>query len=258
MPAARPSIGAWPKALQATLVLGLLAQGAHLGWVLLAPPGAGDIASTAAGTAGYRALDPAMARQAFGGPAQAIDASGLSLLGLRLAPEAANSTAILGDGGRQRVYGIGDVVRPGLRLHAVQANHVLLDGPAGLARLALDGTSTAAAPATVPAPARAPAPTGGRVDPKQLMAEAGLRPRLRGGRLDGFTVIARGDGRTLRSAGLQSGDVLLAVNGQALTPERLTELGDMLDAGGQPGASTTLTLERGDTRHTITLPSESP
>ena len=28
--------------------------------------------------------------------------------------------------------------------------------------------------------------------------------------------------------------------------------------GNQPGASTTLTLERGDTRHTITLPSESP
>ena len=76
--------------------------------------------------------------------------------------------------------------------------------------------------------------------------------------MDGFTVIARGDGRTLRSAGLQSGDVLLAVNGQALTPERLTELGDMLEAGSRPGASTTLTLERGDTRHTITLPSESP
>ena len=140
----------------------------------------------------------------------------------------------------------------------VTFTHVVLDGPAGLTRLALPGAAAPSPAVPAPLPAGAPVPDGSRVDPKQLFAEAGLRPRLRGGRLDGFTVIARGEGRTLRSAGLQSGDVLLAVNGQALTPERLTELGDLLEAGRQPGASTTLTLERGDTRHTITLPSESP
>lgn len=256
MPDARPSTRYWLKGLQGALVVALIAQGLHLGWVLLAPVGTGE--PVPSGVVDRRALDPALARLAFGGGAVAADASGLSLLGLRRAPDPRDSTAILAEGGQQRAFGIGDSVRPGLRLHAVESRHVVLDGPAGLVRLALPGAAVVAPAMPAPVPASAPAPSGARVDPKQLLAEAGLRPRLRGGRLDGFTVIARGDGRTLRSAGLQSGDVLLAVNGQALTPERLTELGDMLEAGSRPGASTTLTLERGDTRHTITLPSESP
>lgn len=256
MPDARPSTRYWLKGLQGALLVALLAQGLHLGWVLFAPVGAGDTAPASAPA--RQALDPALARLAFGGGSGAVDASGLSLLGLRRAPDPRDSSAILAEGGQQRAYGIGDSVRPGLRLHAVEATHVVLDGPAGLTRLALPGTAAPAPVVPAPLPAGAPVPDGSRVDPKQLFAEAGLRPRLRGGRLDGFTVIARGEGRTLRSAGLQSGDVLLAVNGQALTPERLTELGDLLEAGRQPGASTTLTLERGDTRHTITLPSESP
>lgn len=256
MPDARPSTRRWLKGLQGALILALLAQGLHLGWVLLAPVGTGG--PVPSGVPGRLALDPGLARLAFGGETASADADGLSLLGLRRAPDPDASTAILSEAGKQRAYGIGDPVRPGLRLHAVEADHVVLDGPAGRTRLSLPGAPARAPAAPLPAPATAPAPSGARIDPQQLLAEAGLRPRLRGGRLDGFTVIARGDGRTLRSAGLQSGDVLLAVNGQALTPERLTELGDMLDAGRQPGASTTLTLERGDTRHTITLPSESP
>lgn len=256
MPDARPSTHRWVKGLQGILALALVAQVLHLGWVLSAPVGTGE--PVPSGVVGRRALDPALARLAFGGGKAAVDTSGLSLLGLRRAPDPGDSTAILAEGGQQRAFGIGDAVRPGLRLHAVEAGHVMLEGPAGLTRLALPGAAAMAPSAPLPAPVKPPAPSGARVDPKQLLAEAGLRPRLRGGRLDGFTVIARGDGRTLRSAGLQSGDVLLAVNGQALTPERLTELGDMLEAGSQPGARTTLTLERGDTRHTITLPSESP
>lgn len=256
MPDARPSTRYWLKGLQGALLVALIAQGLHLGWVLLAPIGTGE--PVPSGVVDRRALDPALARLAFGGGAVAADASGLSLLGLRRAPDPRDSTAILAEGGQQRAFGIGDSIRPGLRLHAVESRHVVLEGPAGLTRLALPGAAAVAPAMPPPVPASAPVPGGSRVDPKQLLAEAGLRPRLRGGRLDGFTVIARGDGRTLRSAGLQSGDVLLAVNGQALTPERLTELGDMLEAGSQPGASTTLTLERGDTRHTITLPSESP
>ena len=256
MPDARPSTRHWLKGLQGALLVALAAQGLHLAWVVFAPVGAGEPAP--AGVPVRRALDPALARQAFGGGSVAVDISGLSLLGLRRAPDPRDSTAILAEGGQQRAYGIGDRVRPGLRLHAVEATHVVLDGPTGLTRLALPGAGAMTQAMPLPQPASAPMPSGSRVDPKQLLAEAGLRPRLRGGRLDGFTVIARGDGRTLRSAGLQSGDVLLAVNGQALTPERLTELGDMLEAGSRPGASTTLTLERGDTRHTITLPSESP
>ncbi|HBD21095.1 MAG TPA: general secretion pathway protein, partial [Arenimonas sp.] len=127
-------------------------------------------------------------------------------------------------------------------------------------RLALPAAVSAlpVAPPAQKAPAEAPEPTGTAIDPRQLLAEAGLRPRLRNGRLDGFTLIQRGDGRTLRSAGLRSGDVLLAVNGEELTPERMAELGQMLQSGAVAGGATTLTLERDDQRHTITLQTESP
>ena len=43
-----------------------------------------------------------------------------------------------------------------------------------------------------------------------------LRPRMKGLSIDGFTVSAGGDGSALRAAGLQSGDVILAVNGTEL------------------------------------------
>lgn len=252
--------GRAPRLLQAALVLALLAQAGHLAWVLLAPLPATE---STAPVPPRRALDPALAASAFGGSgatsAPGID--GLALLGLRRQADPALSTAILADGaGLQRVYGVGEDIRPGLRLQAVGADHVLLAGAGGTHRLALPAAVSAlpVAPPAQKAPAEAPEPTGTAIDPRQLLAEAGLRPRLRNGRLDGFTLIQRGDGRTLRSAGLRSGDVLLAVNGEELTPERMAELGQMLQSGAVAGGATTLTLERDDQRHTITLQTESP
>lgn len=249
-----------PRLLQAALVLALLAQAGHLAWVLLAPLPATEAAAL---VPARRALDPALAASAFGGSGAAATpgVDGLALLGLRRQADPALSTAILADGaGLQRVYGVGEDIRPGLRLQAVGADHVMLAGAGGVHRLALPSTATAL-PVTAPvqkAPAEAPTPTGAAIDPRQLLAEAGLRPRLRNGRLDGFTLIQRGDGRALRSAGLRSGDVLLAVNGEELTPERMAELGQMLQSGAVAGGATTLTLERDDQRHTITLQTESP
>lgn len=249
-----------PRLLQATLALALLAQAGHLAWVLLAPlPATEATASVPA----RRALEPALAASAFGGSATAATPGidGLALVGLRRQSDPALSTAILADGaGLQRVYGVGEDIRPGLHLQAVGADHVLLAGAGGTHRLTLPSAETAL-PTAAPvrqAPTEAPKPDGAAIDPSQLLAEAGLRPRLRNGRLDGFTLIQRGDGRTLRSAGLRSGDVLLAVNGEELTPERLAELGRMLQSGAVAGGATTLTLERDDQRHTITLQTESP
>ena len=90
-------------------------------------------------------------------------------------------------------------------------------------------TPTGGAPAPVSAAAPAAAPTGPVVDPQRLMAQASLRPRMDGLRIKGFTLAARGDGAALRAAGLQSGDVILAVNGAELNSlERLSELGGEL------------------------------
>uniref|UniRef100_A0A8J7VUI0 PDZ domain-containing protein n=1 Tax=Coralloluteibacterium stylophorae TaxID=1776034 RepID=A0A8J7VUI0_9GAMM len=92
------------------------------------------------------------------------------------------------------------------------------------------------------------------MDAERLVAEAGLRVREQDGRVTGYTLIPRAGGRTLRAAGLQSGDILLAVNGQDLDAERLAELPREL-AGR---SSATLTIERGGERQTITLNTETP
>jgi general secretion pathway protein C len=53
---------------------------------------------------------------------------------------------------------------------------------------------------------------------------------MRGLRIDGFTVSASGDASLLRAAGLQAGDVILAVNGQPLDSlERIAALRGQLE-----------------------------
>ena len=61
------------------------------------------------------------------------------------------------------------------------------------------------------------------------MAQAGLRPRLKGLGVSGFTVTSTGDGGALRAAGLRSGDVILAVNGSELnSPQAIAGLRNRL------------------------------
>ena len=61
-----------------------------------------------------------------------------------------------------------------------------------------------------------------------------LTPRMQGGRLAGYAVMARGaqGSAILARAGLQPGDVLLAVDGSELNPERVGELADILASAG--------------------------
>jgi general secretion pathway protein C len=92
---------------------------------------------------------------------------------------------------------------------------------------------TVLAPAPPPPPPPGPvaaAPAGAPVDPQKLLGQAGLLPRMKDGRPDGYRVLARGGSDVLRAAGLQSGDVLLAVDGVGLTPERISELPQTLSA----------------------------
>ncbi|MNQ80250.1 hypothetical protein D3C85_952190 [compost metagenome] len=143
-------------------------------------------------------------------------------------------SAIIGlPDGRQVSVGVGETISDGLTLASVGADFVTVSRGGSVSRLVFTETPSGAAPpppppstaqvmaptgtpAPVSAAAPATAPTGPVVDPKRLMAQASLRPRMDGLRIKGFTLAARGDGATLRAAGLQSGDVILAVNGAEL------------------------------------------
>jgi general secretion pathway protein C len=248
--------------VQALLILALAFLTARLAWQMLTPVGPFG-AAPSAGT--VTAADPALAARAFsqGGvgstPGTPADTSGLALFGVRLSTDPDRSTAILGSaGGSQASFAVGDTVAPGVTLASVGVGHVVLDRSGTRLRLALPDTpapSMAPAPAaaaSLPAPREASPPAA--VDAGQLLAEAGLRPRLRDGQPDGYTVIPRGDGAMFRRAGLQAGDVLLAVNGQLLTPERIGEIGQIL----RSNPSAVVTLERGGERKTLTLQMEPP
>ena len=87
------------------------------------------------------------------------------------------------------------------------------------------------------------------VDPPAV-AQASLRPRMRGLGINGFTVSAAGDGAALKAAGLQSGDVILAVNGAELNSlDRIADL--RRDLANSPTAE--IRYERGGQVRTTTI-----
>ena len=251
------------RLVQALLILTLAFLAARLAWQLLTPVGPFGAPPAIATVTG--AADPEMAARAFSQgshqstPGASADTSGLALFGVRLAGDPRRSTAILGTaGGSQASFAVGDTVVPGVTLTSVGDGHVVLDRGGTRLRLALpDAPAPSAAPAPPPAtlpPAPGPASASAPIDAGQLLAQAGLRPRLRDGQADGYTLIPRGDGDLFRRAGLQPGDVLLALNGQALTPERIGEIEQIL----RSNPSTVVTLERGGERKTLTLQMEPP
>jgi general secretion pathway protein C len=161
--------------------------------------------------------------------ASAAGASQMRLYGLRSDGSGGGSAIIGLADGRQVSVGVGEEVEPGLVLRGVGSDHVTLARGGSVSRLIFSDVPLGVAPPpppppgpqTVtpepPAPAVAPAAASvSRVDPAQLMAQASLRPRMQGLRVNGFTVSTTGEGAALQAAGLQAGDVILAVNGRTL------------------------------------------
>jgi general secretion pathway protein C len=244
-----------PRALiaaaEVALVAALAAQGARLVWTVATPAGPLGSAAVVRGDArpaqdlGILArFDPFFRLPQVAPDEAATSGGGFTLFGVR-AGAAGRGSAILGDAdGRQQIFDVGDEVQPGVVLTSVGRDHVTLSRGAARQRLDFPQPSAAGAagqmapilpPAAPPAPAgatapQAAAPASPPVDPQRLLGQAGLLPRLKDGRPDGYRVLARGGSDVLRTAGLQSGDVLLAVDGVGLTPERLSELPQTLSA----------------------------
>lgn len=221
-------------AFEVVLALLLAIQLGRLVWIVAEPQ---TPATATSAQPAFKPADPSVFQRfdAFfrtGGQSSLAEAgaagsSQMRLYGLR-SDGAGGGSAIIGlADGRQVSVGVGEEVEPGLVLRGVGADHVTLARGSSLSRLIFGDVPVGVAPVpppppgpqTVTPPSPAPAAAvaaGASVDPARLMAQAGLRPRMRGARLDGFTVSAAGDPAVLRAAGLQAGDVILAVNGQPL------------------------------------------
>lgn len=166
--------------------------------------------------------------------ATAAGSSQMRLFGVRAGGPGGGSAIIGLADGRQLSVGVGEEVEPGLVLQSVGADHVTLSRGGSVSRLIFSETPVGAAvpppppseAVVVAPPPPQPAETAGPVvDPASLIGQASLRPRMQGLRMNGVTVSATGDGAVLRAAGLQSGDVILAVNGTDLnSPQSLSGL----------------------------------
>jgi general secretion pathway protein C len=257
-------------AVEVALALLLAVQLGRLVWIVAEPRDAA--ASMASTPAAVSPADPAVFQRfdAFfrtGGQSSLAEASAagsgqMRLYGLRSDGSGGGSAIIGLADGRQVSVGVGEEVEPGLILRGVGPDYVTLARGASLSRLIFSDVPVGVAPApppppgpqivTPPPPPPPPAvtPTAASVDPAQLIAQAGLRPRMRGLRLDGFTVSASGDAALLRAAGLQAGDVILAINGQSLDSlERIAALrGQLANSSGAE-----LRYERDGTVQTSTI-----
>ena len=257
-------------AVEVALALLLVVQLGRLVWIVAEPRDAA--ASMAASPVVVSPADPGVFQRfdAFfraGGQGRSAEGGAggggqMRLYGLR-SDGAGGGSAIIGlADGRQVSVGVGEEVEPGLVLRGVGPDHVTLARGASVSRLAFPDTPMEAVPVSSPNPAPqaslltrpsppTPDPTmDTAVDPARLMTQAGLRPRMRGLRIDGFTVSASGDAALLRAAGLQAGDVILAVNGQPLDSlERIAALRGQLE--NSSGAE--LRYERDGTVQTSTI-----
>lgn len=258
--------GRLPTALEACAVVLLALQAARLLWLVFTPTGpVGSDQTTSAATL----INPSLDRSdvffrrttAVAGDRSATEALGYTLFGVRGGGSDTGSAILADAKGQQAAYRVGDTIAPGLVLDSVGTDHAVLRGGGGRHRIGLPdpasaspavaSSMTGALPTGAPAVnATLPAASPSAIDPQQLLAQAGLRPRSEGG----YTVIPRGDGAVLRQAGLQSGDVLLSVNGQTLTPERLGELNEELKGQSQLA----ITFERNGETRTVTLPASPP
>ena len=180
----------------------------------------------------------------------------LKLFGLR-ADDGVTGSAILETPDRvQKTYRIDDEVISGVFLRGVTKTYIVLEADGVIERLTFVKPETAlsrkaeekAGEAAPDMQARKPAARA--VTPAQIMASVRLSPKMSGPNLTGYTLAPRGNTKLLDTVGLKSGDIVTAVNGQALTdPATMPRLIAQLSSG----KTATLTLLRDNTPLTVTI-----
>ncbi|WP_292258428.1 type II secretion system protein N [Brevundimonas sp.] len=248
--------------LEITLGLALAFQAARLGVILLDADRPAAAASADAPTRPpadltiFQRFDPFSRNAPSVGTAST--SGGYRLFGLRQGGPGGGSAIIGLSDGRQMSVGVGEEIEPGVVLRRVDPDSVVLTRNGADETLAFAEVPVSAPvavadddPVVVPQPpSAAPAAEARLIDPARLAAQAALRPRLQGARVNGLTVSGRGDGAALRAAGLQSGDVILAVN-----DTELNSLESLNALRGELGAAPTarIRFERNGQVQTVTV-----
>ncbi len=174
------------------------------------------------------------------------------------------SIAIIADSSNdESVYVVGDAVAAGARLHAVRADHVVLDEGGALSRLSLvrEYTSQTSPAIQRTASTRQTANTQGRESIQSVVANnvAQLADVIRptpyfvNGQQQGYRVYPGRDRRAFAELGLRPGDLIKEIDGQALNdPTQAMQIFQSLGTASQ----VSVTVERDGTPETIVLNTE--
>ncbi len=258
------------------LLLSLLAlQCARLFWTAVTPLGpVGEWKTAAAlrpvqpaGSALLADFDPFFRTAAGGSGPALVTTLNLKLFGVREDRASGRGAAIIGlPDGQQRNFLVGEEIMPGVRLTAVGFDNVTVSRGSAPEQLFLDQSTPATAvapgmpappvgnlispqplPVVVAPPREAPPPPAAGIAPPPQVApppvianEVQVQPRLTGGQINGFTVQPQGAGNAFRAAGLQPGDVVVAVNGQ-----RIGSVEQARALAGRVRSGADLQIERG-------------
>ncbi len=131
---------------------------------------------------------------------------------------------------REASYKIGEEVMNNVTLQAVTGRYVVLDVSGDLQRLTFDREGEASLIGTprtgegnIKMTGKNPAPalSGRPINASDLLKVVRLNPKFDQGRLVGHVIQSRGDETVLSGLGLQSGDIVTAINGKSLIQGRL-------------------------------------
>ena len=208
------------------LLLALIAvQAARLFWTVVTPVGpigdwhpAGAPAVPGAESASAD-FDPFFRLSAAG--AGVVTTLNLKLYGVREDRATGRGSAIIAlPDGTQRSFAVGEEILPGVRLAQVGFDSVTIDRAGAAEQIFLDQSRPTQPAAGAPAGAapEAPRPAIAPSSPVPENSQIRLQPRMDRGRVSGVTVGPGIDGGyALRAAGFLPGDVIVSINGQAVT-----------------------------------------
>ncbi len=222
-------------------------QAARLVWVMISPLGpVGDwkpssLSSRILPMDKLATFDPFFRLQAAEGQT-VVTSLPVKLFGVRVDMASGRGSAIIaGTDGVQSSYAVGDMVVPGVILMQVAFDHVTLERGGVAEKVYLD--QSGAAPVAGGEAASIVKPSAGPVAVLQDMMT--ITPRMDGAKITGLSLLPKGDGARFNAAGLQAGDVLVAVNG---TPVSDADILSKLPSGA---GIASLDVERGGRRVSV-------
>lgn len=244
---------AWPRMIELVLVALLAVQVLRLVWTVLTPVGplgewrgrvAGLIPAEARANL-FRSFDAFYPATVSAAPqTQNVTSLALTVYGVRINEGSGLGSAIVsGEDGVQGSYAVGDEIQPGVKLKAVEFDHIVIDR-GGVEEIVYLDQSQPVTPVTPPSAgagaAASPASPAQALTADALKSDVGFAPRMSGGRITGIVLSSRGP--AFQAAGFKDGDIITQINGRSVgSAGDISNLQQLL----APGARISVMVERG-------------